>query len=408
MKRGRLIAGTLTACTFLCGSGLHSAFGQQPASRTTPKPRPVHVLFLGHVSEHHDAIHLFPLLAGPLSKAGYQLTFVASPDEALRPEMLKYYDEVMIYANHTTITPDQEKALLDFVESGKGLVAIHCASAMFTNSEKYIAMVGGQFQKHGTGDFTAEILQPEHPVMKGLQPFSTWDETYVHTNHNTTNRTVLMERVDAQGREPWTWVRTQGKGRVFYTAYGHDERTWNNPGFQKLIANAAAWVLGDAPRETAQSGSALRVNAKPAPAVMDFAGDTRVDASPIAMTGIAHDEGTMSYDKNSLTVYAGDTVSIVFVNPDVAPHNFLLITPGSLKLIGGVADKMVRMGTGEDDNYVPKMKEILFAAPVLEPKKTTKFEFKAPAEPGLYPYICTFPGHWKTMNGVLTVLARSH
>jgi len=67
---------------------------------------------------------------------------------------------------------------------------------------------------------------------------------------------------------------------------------------------------------------------------------------------------------------------------------------------------MVRMGTGEEDNYVPKMKEILFAAPVLEPHKITKFEFKAPSEPGEYPYICTFPGHWKTMNGVLTVLPK--
>ncbi len=45
-----------------------------------------------------------------------------------------------------------------------------------------------------------------------------------------------MERVDAAGREPYTWVRTQGKGRVFYTAYGHDERTWGNPGFLQLVA----------------------------------------------------------------------------------------------------------------------------------------------------------------------------
>ena len=44
----------------------------------------------------------------------------------------------MIYANHKTITPEQEKALLDFVEGGKGLVAIHCASFMFTESERYI------------------------------------------------------------------------------------------------------------------------------------------------------------------------------------------------------------------------------------------------------------------------------
>ena len=92
-----------------------------------------------------------------------------------------------------------------------------------------------EFLRHGTGEFTAEIVAPNHPIMQGIQPFMTWDETYVHTKHNTAGRTVLMERVDADGREPWTWVRTQGKGRVFYTAYGHDERTWTNPGFQMLI-----------------------------------------------------------------------------------------------------------------------------------------------------------------------------
>ena len=41
-----------------------------------------------------------------------------------------------------------------------------------------------------------------------------------------------------QGREPYTWVRTHGKGRVFYTAFGHDERTWSNPGFQQLVEQA--------------------------------------------------------------------------------------------------------------------------------------------------------------------------
>jgi type 1 glutamine amidotransferase len=51
-----------------------------------------------------------------------------------------------------------------------------------------------------------------------------------------------MERVDASGREPWTWVRTHGKGRVFYTAYGHDERVWGHPGFQRLMRNAIMWA----------------------------------------------------------------------------------------------------------------------------------------------------------------------
>ena len=57
-----------------------------------------------------------------------------------------------------------------------------------------------------------------------------------------------MERVDAAGREPWTWVRTHGKGRVFYTASGHDERVWGNPMFQRLIRNAVIWTRQHADR----------------------------------------------------------------------------------------------------------------------------------------------------------------
>ncbi len=54
-------------------------------------------------------------------------------------------------------------------------------------------------------------------------------------------------RVDKKGKEPWTWVRTHGKGRVFYTAWGHDERTWGNPGFQTLLERGIRWAVGDDP-----------------------------------------------------------------------------------------------------------------------------------------------------------------
>ena len=202
---------------------------------------PVKVLFLGHHSEHHNSAKFEPMLATAL--AAEKISFDYSEDPAdLNAAKLAQYDALMIYANHTTITPDQEKSLLDFVEGGKAFLPIHAASFCFQNSPAYIALVGAQFQKHGTGEFTAEIVKPDHPVMKGLQPFQVWDETYVHTKHNQ-DRTVLMERVDAAGREPWTWVRTQGKGRVFYTAYGHDERVWGHPMFHKLILNAIRWAV---------------------------------------------------------------------------------------------------------------------------------------------------------------------
>ncbi len=224
--------------------------------------RPLRLLFLGHDRDHHPSGKLLPLIAAPLARKGIQFTHVSTPEEALVASTLKHYDGIVMYANHETITPEQEQALVDFVEGGKALVALHCASFMFTKAPRFIPMVGGQFLKHGTGDFTAEIIAPEHPVMKGLKPFSTWDETYVHTRHNPVDRTVLMERVDASGREPYTWVRTQGKGRVFYTAYGHDERTWGNPGFLQLVEQGIVWAVGDQARAAWQkledAGSGVR------------------------------------------------------------------------------------------------------------------------------------------------------
>ena len=54
-----------------------------------------------------------------------------------------------------------------------------------------------------------------------------------------------MTREEDGKSEPWTWVRNYGKGRVFYTASGHDERTWEHPGFQELVKRGILWAVGD-------------------------------------------------------------------------------------------------------------------------------------------------------------------
>ena len=69
--------------------------------------------------------------------------------------------------------------------------------------------------------------------------FTAWDETYVH-DRQSGDRVILEKRED----EPWTWVRQQGKGRVFYTAAGHDHRVWDQPAFQDLIRRAIFWSVG--------------------------------------------------------------------------------------------------------------------------------------------------------------------
>lgn len=214
------------------------------ADSPAPKEKPLTALFLGDRGPHRP-FERFEQLAPVLAGRGIDLTYTDKTSD-LNPETLGKYNVLIIYANTTRITKDEEKALLDYVSGGGGFVALHCASFCFLNSPDYIALVGAQFQKHGTGQFDTTVVDAEHPIMKGLEPFRTWDETYVHTKHNTKDRRILQTRDDRTGSEPWTWTRTQGKGRVFYTAYGHDARTWGHPGFHDLVERGIRWAANQA------------------------------------------------------------------------------------------------------------------------------------------------------------------
>lgn len=206
-------------------------------------PRRIELLFLGHEIEHHNSRVYFPILAAALTKDGINISYTEDVAD-LNDKNLGLYDGLILYANHESIKSSQEKALLDFVADGNAFIPIHCASFCFNDSSEYIDLVGGQFKEHGTGTFTASITDKEHPLMKNVTEFEAWDETYVH-DKVAEDITVLMERIDGDHREPWTWVKEHGKGKVFYTASGHDERVWNHSGFHNLIKEGILWAVND-------------------------------------------------------------------------------------------------------------------------------------------------------------------
>lgn len=203
------------------------------------------ILFLGD-NGHHRPRDRFAQLEPVMKKRGVQLTYTDQPGDLNLPK-LRQFDALLLYANIDRIDPPQASAVLDYVRGGGGFVPLHCATYCFRNNEDVVALMGAQFQRHGTGVFRTEIVDPDHPIMKSFGGFESWDETYVHHKHNEKNRTVLEHRVDAEGREPWTWVRTHGEGRVFYTAWGHDQRTWSNPGFLNLVERGIRWAAGEDP-----------------------------------------------------------------------------------------------------------------------------------------------------------------
>lgn len=212
--------------------------------RQTPAAPRLRVLLLGD-NGHHQPTQRSKELLPVLAKDGIDLYYTDDRDDLNDAELARY-DALMLYNNHLTVSDPQIAALLKFVQQGHGLVVLHCASASFQNSEEFIRLVGAAFKSHGTGTFGVVRVAADHPAIRGVPAFESWDETYVHTKHNPVNRTVLEVRRENGHDEPWTWVRTYGKGRVFYTAWGHDQRTWGNPGFQQLVEHGIRWTVGDA------------------------------------------------------------------------------------------------------------------------------------------------------------------
>ncbi len=205
----------------------------------------IRALFLGDQGSHQPR-NRFDELQPALSERGITLEYTDDLSD-LTKQNLDRYDALVVYANIDEIDDQYAEAILDYVADGGGFVPLHCASYCFRNQPELVELIGAQFQRHGTGVFQAEVVGTDHELTQGYAGFKSWDETYVHAKHNESARTVLEYRVDADGREPWTWVRTHGKGRVFYTASGHDSRTWMNPGFQNLVERGIRWVVRDDP-----------------------------------------------------------------------------------------------------------------------------------------------------------------
>ena len=177
-----------------------------------------------------------------MAARGIQLVYTEDVAGALNLATLKRFDALILFANIDRIEPEQDQALFDYISQGGAFVPIHCASFCFRNSERFVALVGGQFRRHAAiTPFKTRIVAPEHPIMQGFAGVVTGgDEPYEHAKLNDTNRTLL----EVRGEEPYTWVRTEGKGRIFYTAWGHDQRTWKDPGFHDLIERGLRFAVG--------------------------------------------------------------------------------------------------------------------------------------------------------------------
>jgi putative heme-binding domain-containing protein len=111
----------------------------------------------------------------------------------------------------------------------------------------------------------------------------------------------------------------------------------------------------------------------------------------------------LTFTLRSFTVSAGQPVKVTFSNPDVVPHNWVLVKPGSLERVGDLANRLIADPDAAVRQYVPKSADVLAYTDVVPPQDSFSIYFRAPAQKGRYPYLCTFPGHWMVMNGLMIV-----
>ena len=113
----------------------------------------------------------------------------------------------------------------------------------------------------------------------------------------------------------------------------------------------------------------------------------------------------MAYDQQELVVQAGEPVQLLLENPDNMPHNFVLVAPGRLEKVGQKAEAMATSPSRQSQNFVPQASFVLASSKLLESQSEQILSFTAPKRPGIYPYVCTYPGHWRRMFGSMIVVA---
>lgn len=110
----------------------------------------------------------------------------------------------------------------------------------------------------------------------------------------------------------------------------------------------------------------------------------------------------LQYDQVRFSVRPGAKVKITLINTDEMSHNLVITQPGAREEVVNAALKLGQ--EGPQMNYIPPSSQVLWHIPILEPGQTESITFTAPDETGVYPYVCTYPGHGLVMFGAMYVI----
>ncbi len=146
--------------------------------------------------------------------------------------------------------------------------------------------------------------------------------------------------------------------------------------------------------------------AEPTPSASEAEFDTQKNLKVVKIGCLPE---RMRYTVNQFVTLTDQPVKLVFSNADATDHNLVIVRPNVLEEVGMAANDMAKDPANANSDFIPKSKMglILDHSPMIGPTRKSKIHvmrFNAPTEPGIYPYVCTFPGHWVIMTGEMIVV----
>ncbi|MEW4526700.1 PVC-type heme-binding CxxCH protein [Maioricimonas sp. JC845] len=187
------------------------------------------------------------------------------------------------------------------------------------------------------------------------------------------------------------------------------EADWNEAQVRPLIDNLVGY-LTSMPASLRTSGPATEAIALARSLATKLPADqsqdvlNRLENLDVRVIAIGTVTSRMIFDKEQIAVQAGTTVEFRFSNTDHMPHNFAIVVPGALEEIGELAEATGRDADAKDRHYIPRSDKVLLGSRLLETGQNQALTFEVPTTPGVYPYVCTYPGHWRRMHGALYVV----
>lgn len=189
----------------------------------------------------------------------------------INKDTLKNFDVVLFFTTGDPLTKAELTDLREWVKNGGALTGTHCATDTQYTDTVYGDLIGAYFRTHPPGlqKIKVRVEDPKHPAAAGFTDGMDYaDEMYIFKDapYSRERLHIILSiqpgtfKIDekiarADGDYAISWCREEGKGKVFYTSFGHDQKVWQDEKFRKHLFGGLKWATGQLPGDATPTGS---------------------------------------------------------------------------------------------------------------------------------------------------------